>query len=181
MNDKPDPLLGRDEIYLGDPVKGDVAELILREGTLHLRDLLAAKIQFEHKAAVLMGAFTTLSVGLAGAAILGENLSTAAGLLISGLIFGVAAASCMWALRDQVYGIPGINPRDWLTEFWLKDTGKNATAAKAAAMMAHEIQEDIRVTSDRNEKKANLISAGIFLAIFATTIAMVSAGIELWG
>lgn len=70
MKGNPDPPLTGPEIYLGEPVKLEVAELILREGTLYLQDMLAAKIQYEQKAAVLLAAYITLAVGLAGAALL---------------------------------------------------------------------------------------------------------------
>lgn len=160
-----------------------MAELLLREGTLYLRDLLAAKVQYEQKAAVLMGAFITLAVGLAGAALLGrEALRTFTEnvLLLSAFGFGVSALFCMWALRDQVYGMAGINPRDWLTEFWMRSDSKDATTAKASAMMAEELQEDIKQTIDRNEQKADAISTGIYIGIVAAFATMGAVGWEMW-
>jgi hypothetical protein len=171
MTDLPDPPLTRDEIYLGDPVNPGVARLVLQEASAHLADLLDVKKQFETKAAVLLAALVTIAVAIIGSAVFG---SAPAGvrqwLWVSGVGFGLASGLCMWALRDQQYGTPGVRAGYWSTAYWIRHEDP-AAADRLAAIFAIDIEDQVKRTMASNKSKLAAIRWAIRLTFVSGLIA----------
>jgi hypothetical protein len=174
--------LSDEDIDKAPEINGDVARLVLAEATIQLQDQLETKKAFEAKAAVLLGALVTITIAVLGAGAINKGelqheqwLAGPAFFLVSG------AGFIVFALFDKPYGSPGVLPHECLTEFWLLP-GKagERPADKLAALLAWQLQKHIVQSKKSNDRKAELIAAGIALGMIGAALTACTAIWELF-
>lgn len=177
----------RDALADGGPYNALVVRSLLDQGVLALQDLLDTKKQFESKAIALLAVFVPAAAATIGSLILSKDILRFEYVWgLAGILFVFASIFLVFALREMDYGAPGIEPRDWLCERWLKPSqehgitfGDAEKASRLHAMLAHDLGKQIEQTTKSNEHKVQQISAAIYFGAVAAVVVLVGTALEV--
>ncbi|MEI9933257.1 MAG: hypothetical protein WDM89_22685 [Rhizomicrobium sp.] len=151
----------------GISINGKVAEIAYAHAERRLIDLLDSKAAFENKAAILVGAYTTLTLALFGGAWTlfekpGFN-GVAGGMLLCGVDFAIGAFCFAMAFRQKEYGLLGVDPELWLRSGVID--GADSVVGDNLAYIARFYEARIAISLKSNMSKAWWIELGIWLSV----------------
>lgn len=153
-----------------DGINEETAKEILRQGEQYLQSQLSVAIAADQRAATLLAVFTTGAIASFGFAFTQKDeLATAIGAGVAGLVLVAAAVLCVISVRPvAIYGV-GNEPKQWL------DTSA-ATVGLAVALVGEARNCQMRIDHNKGvlESNASKFKWGAALGCAAPFIGLVA-------